>query len=283
MDYKKKKLIFICLIICSFVILAAVGSTFAYFTATLSSEEGAVGTSAAEFSIGLEDDTSLVKGSLIPSVEKFVDIASTRKNTDGTDFAKPYKNEETGQIITEKTACIDDNLSEICSIYTFTVINEMTQGDVPIYVTLQPATNTFENLYVKVLDADKNIVENSRIHVLDDRYETEEIEGVTRYKKDADGNWVEKPNFTSLPISPIALDSINGTVIPRAVKNPETGEVIAQTATFSVVMWVMETGNDQTKADGEKVFAATLHVNVSGADGGGITGVFSAGGTEEEK
>lgn len=279
MGDRKKKLILLSLITFSIIILAVVGSTFAYFTATISSEEGAVGSTAAEFSINLIDDTSLIKGSLIPSAEKYVDIASTRTN--GDDFAKPYENPDTGQVIVDKTACIDDNLAEICSIYTFTVVNEMTKNDAPIYVNLRPSTNTFENLYIKVLDGDKNIVENSTIHLIDNRYETEEIDGVTRYKKDADGNWIEKPNFNSLSIEPVYIESIND-VIPKATKNEETGEIIPSTATYSIVMWIMETGEDQTKADGKKMFAASLTVNVGSANGGGITGVFSAGGIENE-
>ena len=279
MGERKKKIILLSLITFSIIILAVVGSTFAYFTATISSEEGAVGSTAATFSIDLIDDTSLIKGSLIPSAEKYVDIASTRKR-DG-DFARPFKDPETGLTVIDKTTCIDDNLSEICSVYTFTVVNEMTKNDAPIFVHLRPSTNTFENLYIKVLDSDKNILENSKIHLIDNRYETEIVDGVTRYKKDADGNWIEKPNFNSLSIEPVYLESIKDT-IPKATKNEETGEIIPSTATYSIVMWIMETGKDQTKEDGKKVFAASLTVNVGSADGGGITGVFSAGGVEEE-
>jgi len=279
MKDKKKKLILLSLITFSILILAVVGSTFAYFTATISSDEGAVGSTAAEFSIDLIDDTTLIKSSLIPSAERYVDIASTRKN--GDDFVKPYKDPNTGLTVLDKTACIDDNLAEICSIYTFTVVNEMTKNDAPIYVSLKPSTNTFENLYIKVLDADKNIVENSKIQLIDDRYETEVIDGVIKYKKDEEGNWIPKTNFASLEIAPISIASITD-VLPKATTNEETGEIIPSTATYSIVMWIMETGTDQTKADGEKVFAATLNVNVGSANGGGITGVFSAGGTESD-
>lgn len=279
MDNKKKKLILLSLITFSIIILVAVGSTFAYFTATIQSEEGAVGTSAAEFSIDLKDDRSLIKSSLIPSAEKYIDIASTR--TKDGDFLKPYKDEQTGRMVYDKTACIDDNLAEICSIYTFTVINEMTMGDVPINVSLVPSVNTFENLYIKVLDGNKQVVENSTIHLIDNRYETEEIDGITRYKKDADGNRIEKANFNELEMAPVAIESIKA-VMPKATKNEETGEITPTTVTYSIVMWIMETGSDQTKADGEKVFAATLNVNIGGAAGSGITGVFSAGGTEKD-
>jgi len=278
MNEKKKKIVLLTLIAFSLIILVAVGSTFAYFSATISSEEGAVGMTAAEFSIDLDDDISLIKGSLIPSIEKYVDIASTRKN--GTDFAKPYEDPQTGLMVFEETACIDDNLAEICSIYTFTVINEMTKGKVPIYVTLIPSTNTFENLYIKVLDSEKNIIENSTIHIIDNRYETEIIDGVEKFKRNEDGSLIPKDNFNKLEITPVNIDSIKEVMEP-ATKDEETGEIIPSTATYSIVMWIMETGEDQTDADGEKVFAATLNVNVGGTAGGGITGVFSAGGSEK--
>ena len=44
--------------------------------------------------------------------------------------------------------------------------------------------------------------------------------------------------------------------------------------------WIMETGKDQTKEDGKQIFAGGIQVESSAVNGGGITGVFSAGGVE---
>ena len=54
--------------------------------------------------------------------------------------------EEDGEIVKAKTACIDDNLQEICSIYTFTIINPMKNTELPVVATLNPSVNSFKNL-----------------------------------------------------------------------------------------------------------------------------------------
>lgn len=275
MDDKKKKTILVCLIFFAITILLIVGSTFAYFTATVSSNEGAISLGAAVFEIGLTDDTDLIKNNLIPSIEEYVDIASAR--TVGDDFAKPY--EEDDKIITEGTACIDDNLNEICSIYTFTITNSMTDNDLPLYITLNPNINTFENLYMKILDSNKNVISNSKVQLIDDRYETETVDGKIKYVKDTEGNRIEKDNFNELKISPIVLTSINN-ILPRATKDQGTGDIIPTSVTYSLVMWIMETGYKQNDEDSNKLFASTLNVNASGADGRGITGIISAAGNE---
>lgn len=257
MDKKKKKLIFSLIIIIATIILITVGSTFAYFSSTMSSEENAINFGAATFKLDLDDDTSLIKGAVIPSAEKYVDIASTRVDDNG-DFLKPY--EEDGKLITAGTACIDDNLNEICSIYTFTIKNTMTDYDLPLYVTLHPAINSFTNLYFKVLDKDKKEV-ISATPLIDDR----------PYEEDDDGNKIYDENSK---ITPVVLENINK-ILPKAPDENTPSEV-----TYSIVLWIMETGENQTEQDSNQVFGGTLHVNTSGADGNGITGVFSAGGVE---
>ena len=59
MDNKKNKLIFTLIVIAATIILLTVGSTFAYFNATIASEENAVSFGAAVFTMDLEDDTYL--------------------------------------------------------------------------------------------------------------------------------------------------------------------------------------------------------------------------------
>jgi predicted ribosomally synthesized peptide with SipW-like signal peptide len=73
MSKKKKKQLFILIIFIAAIILITIGSTFAYFSATVSSVENAVSMTAAEFKVELTDDTSLIKSSLIPSAELYVD------------------------------------------------------------------------------------------------------------------------------------------------------------------------------------------------------------------
>ena len=280
MSDQKKKIILSMLIIFSSIIIILVGSTFAYFSATVGSEDK-INVSSAEFALSLEDDTDLIKKSLIPSIEEYVDIASSRLNQTGDDFFKPYEDEK-GNLIKEKTACIDDNQNEICSIYTFTIISEMTKVDTPLYITLTPTSNTFENLYIKILDENKKEVPGSKMQVIDYRYETEVVDGVIKYKKDEDGYWIRKENFDELPVQPLVLESINK-ILPRATEDEETKEIIPSKQTYSIVMWIMELGREQNIEDSNKIFTSTLRVSASGPDGGGITGTISAIGKENEE
>ena len=261
MDRRKNKQLFTLIIVIATIILIAVGSTFAYFTATISSEENAVSFGAAVFTMDLEDDTSLLKTQLIPSAEKYVDASTIQRLDENGEFIKPYRENE--QFVYEETACIDDNLNEICSIYSFTVINTMTDMDLPLYITLIPTINTFENLYFKVVDEDKNVVM--------------ERTPVKNETTDSTANNEDNENNNNNQ-NAVVLTGIKD--LPKATKEEATDEIIPSKAKYSIILWILETGDNQTAKDGGQIFAATLNVMAGGPDGGGITGVFSAGGTE---
>ena len=265
-ENRNKKVLLIFIFFIATVILVAVGSTFAYFSTMVSSDEGAINARAAEFRLGLIDDTSLIKSNVIPSEEQYVDASTkgygnipSRYNTETGEFLKPYDDGE-GNLVRAGTACIDDNLNEICSIYTFTLVNELTETDIPLYITLNPTVNTFENLYFKVLDSELNEV-ISKTHLVDDREYTIDENNNKVYAQDA-------------VISPIVLTNLN-TTLPRAVDD-ET----PSTVTYSIIMWIDENNKNQNETDGGKIFASTLNARASGTDGGGITGVISAAGTD---
>ena len=262
MDNIKSKNFLLTIVSVSTLIVAVIGATFAYFTAMVDSEEGAVNMVAAVYKVEMKDDTSLLKTALIPSAEKYVDMATIARRDANGDFVRPY--EEDGKVITEKTACIDDNLNEICSIYTFTIQNPMTNATLPVYVTLNTTINTFSNLYFKVVDENKNVVMNAQ-RLVDDR----------PFELGSDG---EKIYESGSRISPVVLSGIDVT-LPKATTNG-LGTVVPSEATFSIIMWIMETNTDQTKQDSNQMFAATLKIESSNADGGGITGVFTSAGEE---
>lgn len=262
MSKKKKSQLFIMFIYLATIIVTIVGATFAYFSASVKSQENAVGMTAAVFKVELEEDTSLIKTKLIPSEEIYVDRATIQRLDENKNFIKPY--EENGEIVTKKTACIDDNMMEICSIYTFTIINPMTTTELPAYVTLNPSINSFTNLYFKIVDENKNVVMEAT-HIKDDREFTYDSEG--------------KKVFKDTKISPIVLSGINVT-LPKATKDEKTGVVTPSKATYSIILWINEIGKDQTRQDGSQVFAGGVKVESSGANGGGITGMLTAGGEE---
>lgn len=278
MDNKKKKTLLVSIVYIATLIVTIIGSTFAYFSAMTKSEDNAVSMTAAVYNIGLEDDTSLIKAHIIPSQEKYVNMAIRRLNDSG-EFLKPY--DQDGRTVTKDTVCIDDNLNEICSVYTFTVINPMTEMELPIQISLKPTVNTFTNMKYKVFKVVNSEETGYTVNELtearwlvDDRYEIDSTTG--GYAKDAFGNKVEKANFAELPISTIRVEGVSET-LPKAISETEPS-----TSTYSIVMWVEEIHEDQTKQDSGQIFAGGITVEASGADGSGITGVFTAGGVDNE-
>lgn len=263
---KTKKIMFAALVTLATVILLSVGSTYAYFSAYITSTENAISMGAAVFEITMRDDISLVKTQLIPSEEKYVDIASSRIDKTTGEFIVPY--EQDGKLITKDTVCIDDNLNEICSIYSFTIENPMTDIDLPLYITLVPTLNTFDNLYFKVLE----VVENET-----GEKEVIEVVPATKltnnrdYDVDEFGN---KSYIEEVDKMPIPLDGINKT-LPKSEDKDNPSSV-----TYSMVLWIMETGENQTTQDSKQFFGGLINVSVSGADGQGINGVFSVVGVE---
>lgn len=283
MNDKRKKTLFGIIIALALIILIGVGSTFAYFSASITADNS-VTTSAAEFKIDLEEDASLIKTNIIPSIEEYVDIASRRVNANG-EFLKPYKESaESDKLITEGTVCIDDNLNEICSVYTFTVKNPNTGNELPLYITLNPAVNTFENLYYKVLEYDGETKQFNEVisatQIIDNRYKTYEytnpktqVKSIKYEKNEETSEWIKKENFDELKKEPIVLTGINKT-LAKAIDENTPSKV-----TYHIVTWIMETHEDQTLEDSGRSFAARLTVS-TGPEGTGITGVFSSAGTE---
>ena len=79
MDNKKKKTLFGIIVAIAVIILIGVGSTFAYFSASVTAANS-ISATAAEFNIDLEEDASLIKTKIIPSIEEYVDIAISENN-----------------------------------------------------------------------------------------------------------------------------------------------------------------------------------------------------------
>lgn len=260
---KHSKTIFVLSIITALFI--TVGSTFAYFSATISSNNGVLSGVAAEFKIDLVDDTSLLKTSLIPSEEIYVDYSTINRVDENGNFLKPYENSE-GTLIRDNTVCIDDNLNEICSVYTFTIQNPNTEFELPASVSIIPAVNTFQNLYFKALDSKQNVV-TQKTHLIDDR----------SFTLDASGNKVFDP---SEKMSSIPLEGLEAT-LPKATIDEKTKEVIPSEVTFSIVLWIDEIGRDQSDEDSLQVFVGGIRVESTNGKGQGVTAVFTAGGVEE--
>ncbi len=242
MDIEKQKKLFFALIALASIILMFAGVTFAYFSAIVTSNENDVQFKSAKLELRLTEDTSLVKSNLIPSAEQYVDIASKRVDQNGN-FIAPYLDIDSGNYITANTACIDDRLYEICSMYTFTIYNTSIVTDLPIDVYLKPNVNQFYNLYFKVLDSNLNEV-------------------------------VPKTKLDYNSTQDVRIENLNQ-ILPKSVDNEHITSV-----TYTLVFWILEIGEDQTNDDSGKLFASTLYVKSSFDGADGLAGTVSLAGTE---
>ena len=116
------------------LIIAMIGATLAYFTATAKSEEGAVSAKAAAVAIKYSDSQVVKADSLIPASE---DVAKT---------AYQYNLDESE----ETTQCLDKHGRQVGSVYHFEVENQGTETSITGNFTI--VKNEFTNLKYMVYD-----------------------------------------------------------------------------------------------------------------------------------
>ena len=121
------------------LVVAIIGATFAYFSASANSAENAITAGSTTISLEYDDSVAkLIKNNLIPSSEEIATYAGIAQTQTGDGKNK---------------RCTDDNGNEVCSIYQFTVSNPngvTVQQD--ISYELFVAVNEFTNLSYKIYD-----------------------------------------------------------------------------------------------------------------------------------
>lgn len=123
----KKSNLFNIIIGIATLLVAILGATFAYFSATAISQENDVNLKSAYLSISYDGGTKIQANELIPSS---LHVALTE-----------YQNPPTGK------RCIDEKGKEVCYVYQFTVTSEIDEtGTTDIIGSIKVNSNGFENL-----------------------------------------------------------------------------------------------------------------------------------------
>lgn len=211
LDNNNKKMLFYMIFGVAILIMVVVGATYAFFETMISSDDNSVNVDSLDVSLLLEEDTSYIKTNLFPSSEDIVSDSLLKVGED---------------------KCIY-NEHEVCSAYTFTVINPSFQSPVPITMTLNPieGNNEFHNLYYKIY----RVIKDSN--------------STTQYTEVIPSTKLNYQDYNA-----IVLDKLD-TYIPAST-NTTRGEV-----SYEIVMWIKETDEDQTELDGGKTFKATINVS----------------------
>ena len=223
------------------LVVAIIGATFAFFSATAQSANDAVNVSSTAYGLDFADTTGTnLKTKMIPATEAIAKYAAL---------------EQTGTGNVAHNQCIDDNGREVCSVYQFTVSNSSsatlsgtsvtggTINQVPqtVSFSIKVATNEFTNLKYSIYEGVAASLTKSSTAV-------------------ATGTFAAANSTT-----PVSLGSASvtlGTTASDCFK------------TYTMVIWIDETNNNQTEADAGKSFTAGVTFTTAG--GTGVTGVISA-------
>ena len=265
MENKKGNGIFLGVIGVATLIVAIIGATFAYFSASTSSADNAIRVNSTKLSLGYSDDTSQLKTNLIPATDEIAKFGAT-------DTAH----------INSKGACIDDNGNEVCGVYDFFVGNPSGTTAQKIYANITVVTNEFTNLYFTILDEEGTAVIPATSFKFDSD-NTNKTEGEAK-KTNANGTvtYTEKEGKAVLELNALTQTLLaSPTEVAADNKNDASKYTLKESGTdknfrkYKVIIWIRESGKDQTTADAGQAFSAGINITTGGS-GTGVTGVIAA-------
>ena len=242
------------------LVVAIIGATFAFFSASTNSEANAISVQSTTLGLDFVDTVNTnLKTHLIPAAENIATYAATMQAL----------NPASGN-----AQCVDDNGNDVCGVYQFTVCNgtlevvdnaktencqATSNSTQDVTFTLNVATNEFTNLKYKIYTGA-----------------------------------ITSLNSSSTPIVTAQTFPASGSV-SLALGNDQSHEKYhlgtaagTNSVTYTMVIWLNETGEDQSVGAGEqlgegqsreagKAFAAGI--TVSTGSGTGVTGVIAAAGS----
>ena len=236
------------------LVVAIIGATFAYFTASVSTNNNAINVAATRVNLVISAEESNLKNNLIP-------VDTVKANGDPvTAFYRYPGLAKSGQ--GEKT-CVDNAGNSICSVYQVTVQNPVGSATQNVTGSLTVVANTgFTNLKYAVFSGDADTVWGK----------------TNKFDANAAPRQASQAG-TGLLVHAGAIDNVN--TVDEWESGDEGAEVnyskvtltSGQTATFTIVVWLEDTGAAQNDEQG-KVFAAA--VNFKSAEGSEVTGLITA-------
>lgn len=235
------------------LIVAIIGATFAYFTATAGSDPGAINvTSYSGFSVSL----SMTKVAPAVAVNKLIPLdsglymASALTHLDSVGASQP---------------CIDANGDQVCAIYEMTLTNTGdTAADIVGYLSADANDYTTNNLKYQIY----NCTDGDDTDSVVDTFTA--IDGSAAVNAPAFGTTAE-----SLPRFVVTSGQTDNTVISLPAK---TGEV-APSVTYCLVLWLEEYKVDGVSQpqneDQGKTFSGRVTFNATSGSGERLEAKFN--------
>ena len=266
------------------LVVAIIGATFAYFSASVT-RNSITNITATTLKLEIINEKMNFKQDLIP-VE-----------TDGTTQAGYFARYISltgadGHADRKALACSDDVGNSICSVYQFTVQNPSPTTAQTVVGSMKVSTNTFKNLYYAVFKGDDLSIPTTAYAKLNDTTGVNTVKGGTAGAGGVTGAAQDQADIGVMVVPktklytatdhatapegagkdgvynwPTTLETLSNTATPS--------EDIPNTTTYTVVIWLEETGSDQTGDDAGNTFAAGI--TFTSNTGAGVTGIISAG------
>ena len=284
------------------LLIALLGATFAYFSATATSKENDVTVKSAYVSISYDGGTEIKATNLIPSTETVMlskymkDVSVFNPDIDGeiiTDYDR-YSSE----MLDRK--CVDAKGKEVCYVYQFSVTSEGVEGgSTDILASIKVNKNEFINLsyviYEVGLREENGIILTDKygFDIVDSYNEVGQFENVDT---NPDNVWTEDEQV-KYAVFERPSDIINEAGENLGILNPvaclfgyrrdddalsipadDSNRCLSYNIsnnvrhTFQVVIWLQETGEVQDEQG--RLFQGTVSVEVAG---GADTGQYGDG------
>jgi len=281
------------------LVITLIGATFAYLSATTNSAENAVTATGATVTLGYCDVNTGLKQNLIPIAPTLTGFNKGGFNTTNSTVSEVAADNTYQFVGIDSLDCRDVNGNNICSVYQFTVTNTSTTSTQRVYATLTPKSNTFTNLKFALFKGTAAQVEASeKGWDVDGAAVTTKMdnftvpEGKMSCVNEAGSTVEVNQSFASTTTAEAAnrknvIADRGELVITKTdlTKNSKTAIKLApveqvldigESLTYTIVLWVDETGSAQD--DQGKEFAGTLDFtteNTSGGTSTGVTGVLT--------
>lgn len=279
----------------STLLIAILGATFAYFSATATSKDNDVNVKSAYVSISYDGGTEIKASNLIPASERIALKMFQKENIESIGA----EGDENLEIVDEdlytndtSRRCIDVRGREVCYVYQFTITSDgEVGGTTGITGYIKVNQNQFDNLSYVIYEV--TFKKNETGKILLDKYghkiveEYKVVDGINFPNVDNNADHDEgDPNFSSFE-KPTDVRGDNGeyqsTKYPLAclfgysdsyataeADDParcRTAQISnKESHTYQVMVWLNETGKVQDEQG--KTFQGTVSIEVPGGTGG---------------
>lgn len=242
------------------LVVAIIGATFAYFSATVT-EEGAVTAGATELTLLIKDQvTTGLKNDLIP-------VLTTGANEA---LFPRYPGVET-------TQCKDDSGNSICSVYTFTIANPNQTTAQTVYGFLDVTSNEFSNLYFAVFKgtaAEVLAKTTTQFNVHGTAGDTNTVDNGMLVHKGVQLPKVTEGTSTQEIALPLLTEELAASgKADLSATNPNSDFATGSYTTYTVIVWLEEAGDGNNAEQGASF---TANVRFTTGTGKGVTGSLSA-------